>query len=204
MKLSKTIMAVLTSAVITCGLFTPTSRAVGITGDVDFFGNVTLDTNSLATATRVTQFTSYYGVAGGLSVASATGSFSSVPIGSFAAFTAPYAFNPASSYPNFWQVGGFNFNLLSSSVINQNAFFLEVRGVGIITGNGFDPTPGTWSFTLINSSGAPQQSFRFGNVPAALPDGGSALMLLGIAVAGVEAFRRSAKLSERTVGESIS
>jgi hypothetical protein len=190
MKLSKTILAVLATGVISCGLFSQQVQAVQINGDIDFSGNVTFNTSSLATATSVTQFRTVFGVAGGLNVSGTSGSFTSVPLGTFAAFQTPYVFNPTTAYPTFWQVGGFTFNLLNSTVINQNAFFLEVRGVGIITGNGFDPTPGTWSFTSTSSNGGSNNTFGFAANTASIPDGGSALALLGIALVGVEALRR--------------
>lgn len=202
MRTSTTIRALLFIGLVSYGLSSPRANAVQITGDIDFQGNVTLDTNSFGTATSVIQFRNgQTGVAGGLTVTDATGSFSSITLGSFAAFATPYSFRPGSPYPNFWQVGGFNFNLLSSTVVTQNAFFIEVHGTGIVTGNGYDPTPGTCLFSVFTDNGATRAYGNF--APAALPEGGSALLYLGMALIGLESFHRSAKLSKRTAGESI-
>lgn len=189
MRTSTTIRALLAIGLVSCGLFSQRAEAVPITGEIDFQGHVTLNTNSLGTATSVIQFRNgQTGVAGGLSVTDATGSFSSISLGSFAAFTTPYSFNPGSPYPNLWQVGGFNFNLLSSTVVTQNAFFIEVHGTGIVTGNGYDPTPGTWFFSVFTDNGATRAYGNF--APAPLPEGGSALLYLGMALTCLKALRR--------------
>lgn len=140
------------------------------------------------------------GVAGGLSVVEAIGNFSSIPINSFAAFTAPYTFNPSSAYPNFWQVGGFNFNLLSATVVTQTSTFLQVRGTGIFTSNGYDPTPGT--FLLSRSANDVPFTTAFAFAPAAIPDGGSALLYLGIALTCLETLRRRGEKGSRGEKES--
>ena len=49
-----------------------------------------------------------------------------------------------------WSVGGFTFNLTASSITQQGNGFLAVSGTGTISGNGFDPTPGTWRFSTQN------------------------------------------------------
>jgi len=163
-----------------------------ITGKIDFgTGTVTYDTNSLATATQVSTWTN-------AKVTLSTGNFSSVLAGTPVSLATPWIFNlgtPGSPLPGpatnpLWQVGGFSFALASSTIITQTVNFLNVSGPGTITGNMFDPTPGTWSFTSTNSNGAPQTSFTFTTDTAAVPDGGTAVALLGLAFAGLEGARR--------------
>ena len=61
---------------------------------------------------------------------------------------ASYIFDPSTMTNGLWSVGGFTFNLLSSTVKQRDAEFLSVRGTGVITGPpGFDPTFGMWAFT---------------------------------------------------------
>jgi hypothetical protein len=66
--------------------------------------------------------------------------------------------------------------------------FLPSFGTGIITGNGFDDTAGTWSFTAQDdpSNGV----FSFSGGSQATPDGGATVALLGLALAGIEGIRR--------------
>lgn len=194
MKPLKTILAISAAAFATVGLLS-TAQAVPITGDIDFAGQAFFNTNSLATATQVVNFkTNDAASANGTAmVTSATGSFSGLS-GSIASFPNVYTFNPSTATTPLWTVGGFTFNLTSSTVVFQNSQFLAISGNGILSGNGFDPTPGVWAFTSQQADGSPQTSFSFSAntsaVPRAVPDGGSALSLLGIALVGVEAVRR--------------
>jgi len=51
---------------------------------------------------------------------------------------------------------------------------------------GFDPTAGEWVFTANQGGG----TFSFSSSNAAVPEGGSALILLGLGLVGLEALRR--------------
>jgi hypothetical protein len=76
-----------------------------------------------------------------------------------AVFTAPwhFAIPPGPPIPNFWSVGGFHFDLMTSAVIlqgfddNGNGY-LDVAGTGTAYGNGFTPTSGVWRFTTKDPS----------------------------------------------------
>jgi len=93
-----------------------------------------------------------------------------------------------------WQIGGFTFDLTSSTVVSQSATFLDVSGVGTISGNGFDPTPGTWSFNSTQADGSSNPTFSFQANSAAVPEA-SPLALFGMGVLGLigqQALRRKA------------
>jgi hypothetical protein len=75
-------------------------------------------------------------------------------------------------------------------VVLQNADFLVIQGTGILSGNGFDPTPGTWSFTSQSPDAGGVFSFSASGGFQAVPEGGTTLALLGVAFIGVELFRR--------------
>jgi hypothetical protein len=107
----------------------------------------------------------------------------------------PWIFNPSTPTPGLWSVGGFTFDLLMSTIVTQNANFLTITGTGTITGNGFDPTSGTWAFSTQNSSGRPKTIFSFSADDAPVPDGGSAVALLGIALTAIEVLRRKLRTS---------
>ena len=184
---SQTTLAVLATAVITCGLFCQHVQATQITGDITFEGSVSLNTKSVNTATMVT---GWHGLgAGGMpQVASHDGGFDGiVKDGDAVTIAFPWSFN-SGSVPNFWTVDGFVFNLSTSSITVQGSGSVAVSGTGTISGNGFDLTGGTWSFTTQNPSA--HSKFSFSAASGSVPDGGSAVALLGIALAGIEGLRR--------------
>ena len=184
--LSKTILVI---AIITCGLFCQHVQAVPITGNITFTGTCSLNTKSASTATMVT---GWHGLgAGGLpQVASHDGSFNGIVTdGDAVTIAFPWSFN-SGAVPNFWRVDGFVFNLTTSSVSMQGGGAVAVAGTGTISGNGFDLTSGTWSFTTQNPSAHSRFSFSAA-AGQAVPDGGSGVALLGIALVGIECLRRS-------------
>ena len=184
-------LAVLATGVLSCAFFTQQAEAAFISGNINFAGGVQFDTNSLATATRVTTWFDSNGNAGFSSVqVGATGDFSGIAAGTQATMAQPWIFSPSTPTPGLWSVGGFTFDLLTATIVTQTANFLNITGTGIISGNGFDPTAGTWAFSAQNSSGKPKLLFSFSADSAAVPDGGSAVALLGIALTGIEVLRR--------------
>jgi len=184
--LSAKFLTLAAAVVVSCGLFSQQAAAAPIQGDIDFVGTATYNTNSLATATRVNSWSN-------TRVLSTSGNFSSIPDFNVATFTAPYVFNFVGPQ-NLWTTtfGGqtFSFQLLTSMVVSQNARFLQVSGTGIVSGTGFDNTAGLWSFSSSKSDGGTAATFSFQANTTAVPEGGSALALLGIALVGVEVLRR--------------
>ena len=183
MNLMKPLFSGLTAVVVASGLAI-SAHASQITGDIDFAGEVKFDTNNLATATMVTQWKMAV-------VSDTTGDFSSVADGTTVAFVTPYVFNPPTAYASLWTVGGFTFELVNSTVVDQSNFGLLVVGTGFVSGNGFDVTPGSWSFTSTQSNGGTSRLFSFAaNTTAApAPDSGSTVALLGAAFMTVAALR---------------
>ena len=190
MKLSKTILAVLATGVISCGLFSQQAQATAITGDIQFAGEVAFDTNSLATATKVVTWFDVFHNAGFSSVTSSTGDFAGIAPGTSAAMAQPWIFNPSTPTPGLWSVGGFSYDLLSSTVVTQNAGTLVITGTGIVSGNGFDPTAMDWSFTTQSAGGHTRTTFSFSANGQTVPDGGTTVMLLGAALGALGMARR--------------
>jgi len=178
MKLLKLALAVLAAALITSG-----AQAAMVEGAITFAGGAKFDTNSLATATRVTLFKN-------VKVMSEDGDFTGIVSDDDAVTMAvPYIFTPSTPTPGLWSVDGFTFDLDASVVVLQNADFLLISGTGTITGNGFDPTPGTWSFTA--QSPKANGVFSFSSSDGFLaPDGGSTVALLGLGLTGIWMIRR--------------
>jgi PEP-CTERM motif len=170
------------SILMAAACFLPSANALPIQGTIDFGGVVTFDTTSLATATRISVWNSSF-------VLQDSGDFSSIAPGTNAAMAAPWIFNPSTSTPSLWSVGGFTFDLTSCVIVSQSATFLNITGIGTVKATGFDATPGTWSFTASDASGSPQATFGFQTQTAAVPEPGT-LTLLALGCAGLITSRK--------------
>ena len=173
----------LTLAVLAAALVASEAQAVMVDGAITFAGGAKFDTTSLATATKVTLFKNVL-------VMSEDGDFTGI-VNDLDAVTmaAPYIFTPSTPTPALWSVDGFTFDLDASVVVLQNANFLLISGTGTIMGNGFDPTPGTWSFTTQSPKSNGVFSFSSSDGFVA-PEGGSTVALLGLGLSGVWMIRR--------------
>ena len=197
MKLPKTILAVLTIGALSCALFSQQAQATAISGNINFAGSVQFNTTNLATATRVvTWFDANHNAGFSSVVGGATGDFSGIAAGTQATMAQPWIFNPSTPTPGLWSVAGFTFDLLSSSIVTQTSSFLNITGTGIISGNGFDPTAGTWAFSVQSAGGRRLVEFSFSANANdnGVPDGGSAVALLGLALTGIEVLRRKLRI----------
>ena len=171
------------AAMVIAGGFALSAQATPITGMLNIAGEANFNTNSLLTASSATFINPH--------VESGTGSFAGLVFPT-PVVMASYTFDPSTMTNGLWSVGGFTFNLTSSTVKQRTAEFLSVSGTGIITGPaGFDPTPGIWAFTSQNAGGQPGMSFSFSanSHAGAVPDGGMTLALLGAGLMGLAAFR---------------
>ena len=191
--MKKTILAVLAIGALSCALFSPQAQATQITGTIRFVGGVHLDNNHLASATTVVTWFDLAQNPGHANVLTADGSFSGIAPGTQSDMFNGWVFNPSTNTPGLWSVGGFTFDLASATIVSQSNNFLNVLGQGTISGNGFDPTAGTWSFTIDNSNGRPRVRFGFAAESSALPDGGTTVMLLGAAIGSLGIARRFLK-----------
>ncbi len=186
MKIRNLFITLVATAFAGLGIATPQAQASQINGAITFAGGAIFDTNSLATATRVNTFEN-------VSVMSRDGDFAPfVNVGDAVSTTTPYVFVPSTPTPALWSVGGFTFDLANSVVVLQTSSFLAITGSGTISGNGFDATPGTWSFTAQSPSASGVFSFSAGSNAQGVPEGGSTVALLGLGLAGVALLRRKA------------
>lgn len=189
MKLTKSLLAIL-AAIVAAGVIT-TVQATPITAGslLNISGSATLDTTSLGTATMVTAWGSDTAAGSGN-----TGSFAGIAINTPVTMTAPYVFNSNVLHPNLWSVGGFTFNLQTSTIFMQTPEFLDVRGTGTII-SGADVSQGVWAFTMQDPGGAgsPLMTFTFSAGTRAVPDSGMAVSLLGLGLVGVAALRAKLK-----------
>jgi len=193
---TKTLLALLAAGLATTALSTHEAQANQINGTIDFAGATQFD-KSLANATRVVKWRDVNGNLGFSNVADVTGNFSSIALGTQATMATSWIFSPSTPTPGLWSVGGFTFNLLSSIVVTRTSTFLNITGTGIISGNGFDPTEGTWAFTSQNAGGTHTGThtfFSFSANAASVPDGGSAVALLGMGLGVIEFVRRRVRL----------
>ena len=146
MNMDKTIKRTLFAAVALLGAGL-TLEASPMTGSITIKGGAHLDSTSANTATKVTEWLNGSGAKP--TVASRSGSFTGfVSTGAAVTMAAPWNFG--SGLAGLWSVGGFTFNLTASTITHQGKEFLAVSGTGTITGNGFDPTPGSWKFSTQN------------------------------------------------------
>ena len=177
-------LAVCAMMALSAILLASPAQSAPIQGSIDFGGVVTFDTMSLATATRVNVWNSSF-------VLQDSGNFSSIAPGTNSTMAAPWIFNPSTATPSLWSVGGFTFDLSSSTIISQSSTFLDIRGVGTISGNGFDPTPGTWSFSASRGDGGNASNFGFQAQSAAIPEASTvALLAVGSVLIGRRWWRR--------------
>ncbi|HXB59814.1 MAG TPA: VPDSG-CTERM sorting domain-containing protein [Candidatus Acidoferrales bacterium] len=175
------------------------AQAVPIDGSITFAGGVTLNTSSSATATEVLNWSGPGGT-GNPIVISDQGSFSGIAPGSTAKFASPWFFN-SGSVSALFSVGGFTYNLTSSSVVFQGAGpnglpGVLVDGIGSISGNGLDSEAMEWSFSTSDPSalGVDAAVFSFqvaaGTTGGTVPDGGTTAMLLGLGVLGLGVVKK--------------
>ncbi len=192
-KILRSLLAFLAAGTF-CGFFSTQLSAQPIVGDIDFSGVVTFDTMSLATVTRVNVWNTSF-------VSQDSGDFATfVTPGTNSTMATPWIFSPSTPTPELWKVGGFTFDLTSSVVVSRNNNLLNITGVGMVSGNGFDTTPGTWSFTSSRADGQNAASFSFQGNSAAVPEAGTTLFLVtgALGFAGLRFLRKTgSKNNER-------
>jgi hypothetical protein len=166
------------------------AQATPISGTIDMSGDVTLNSESLATATAATSFSA-------VSVSSGTASFAGTS-------GAPVTFNPftfgsvgSENVSPLWSFtvdsAAYSFNLADISSIDATTTFLQIVGGGIVNVGG-DMQAANWTFTITDSSGGNSGSFIFGfadsNTAIGVPDGGTTVILLGATLSGLCLIRK--------------
>jgi hypothetical protein len=198
----KNVFKIASVAVVSCALV-QTIQALPITGSIGFSGTgVTFNNSSAGNSIAVTSWISPY-------VTSDTGSFLTPGYitpnpGEGVTFmgnnTSTWNFNTSTPINNFWVAGNFTFELLSSYIQSQGGSpgttgFVVVFGTGIVSATGanpagFTPTVLSWSFTSRDPSAGASPSWTFSASAASVPDGGSTVMLLGLALSGVALLKK--------------
>ena len=192
--LTKTILTLIAAGFALTALSTQEAQAAKISGRLDLAGSVMFDASALQNVTQVVEWRDIFGNAGFSNVAAFNGSFVGfVNLGDQATMATPWTFlPPPGGQPALWSVGGFTFDLTSATVVTRTAEFLNITGVGTVSGNGFEATMARWAFSVANSGGGTGDFFSFSANTAAqgVPDGGSAVALLGMGLGVIEFIRR--------------
>lgn len=151
-----------------------------IQGNITFAGGARLDTDSVTTATGVVFWRDPV-------VASRDGDFAPyVSPGDVVDLMEPWTFDSVGPVLNFWSVGGFSFDLMSSAITFQDGGAVSVKGTGMTSGNGFDATPGSWSFTSQDPAANGIFSFSAGSAHTnSVPDSGTTAAFMGAVLLGL-------------------
>lgn len=167
-------------AVALLGSLGQLAQAGSINGTIAIEGGADLDSNNLNVATRVDAWVSP-------EVTSVSGDFDTfVNPADAVTMTAPWTFSAGKTA--LWSVGGFTFDLTTSSIVFQGAGFLLVEGTGTASGNGFDATDGMFRFSTQEPDA--KGIFSFSASVGTLPDGGMTVMLLGMAFLAITVAKR--------------
>jgi hypothetical protein len=189
--MSKTVLAVLATGFLSCGLFCQQAGAVQISGSV-IFGGTAMASGPSGTGTTTISFTNP-----GWTVLTGIGDYSSVTFGTPTTLNA-FSFTGTGTgaslsgpvIPEWTFTFGtrtYSFDLLALVSGTTTSSTMAISGSGIAHITGFDDTPASWA---LEGSG---ENFTFNlsaSTTTAVPDGGSAVSLLGIALVGLEALRR--------------
>lgn len=171
--------------------FSASVQAVPISGTISFIGGSTVNTGNLGTATAITGYSSLSVLAG-----AETGSY--IPLsggGNFGGTLtfANFAFGGNVLTPSsvlLWTVSSagitYSFTATSVLVVTQTPTFLNLTGVGMANITGDTSTAGSWSITDTTQGGP---IFTFG-ASTTVPDGGTTVILLGAAFAGLCFFKK--------------
>ena len=159
------------------------ASAIPIVGEISFAGSYTINNANLTLATA---FGSFSGVTVSLN-----------PTGDYAGLAGAAVTQTAFTFDPFpvggvvplWTIPsqpGTSFDLLALSVAFESPTALLLTGTGIAHKTGKDNTPGTWILSA-NTLGT---TFSFSSTNSSVPDGGTTVALLGMALVGVEGLRR--------------
>ncbi|MDH5765289.1 MAG: PEP-CTERM sorting domain-containing protein [Gammaproteobacteria bacterium] len=108
-----------------------------------------------------------------------------------------FTYDPFAAVDPLWSVGGFSFTLNQISYVSEmiapnGHMYLNLGGFGIFSGNGFDDTFGTWTFSADGVVGGESGKGTFAFSSVNVPEPGVAL-LLGIGLVGFGVTRKLKK-----------
>lgn len=169
--------------------------ATPITGSIAFEGQAHVNDS-------ITAFTSYSDPSGTPDTEPTVkanwqiGDYADVTAGTAATWT-PFTFNPpAGSVTPLWNMsyGGRTYSFSATSMaVSSSSTEVDISGTGIAHITGFDDTYGTWTVT---ATGGSSVVFTFGATTTAsgnpVPDGGTTILLLGLALAAIAMLGRKA------------
>jgi|GraSoiStandDraft_24_1057298.scaffolds.fasta_scaffold173458_1 hypothetical protein len=147
-----------------------------IEGGIAFTGAATPDNSNLTQASQITF--------GATTVdGDGWGSFENILDGTSVNMYSPLKINPV-DLPNeaLWTVGGFSLMLTSLTVdtAHSSANALLLSGIGTLSGNGFEDTPGDWQATITTAGSPATFSWSAISGPVeSVPDNGETAILLG-------------------------
>ena len=195
-------LAVIVAGLVASALSMHEAQAAQINGTIGFAGSVRFDSSVLQTVHQVNVWHDVNGNLGFSSVAAFTGDFMGhVVLGQQATMRTPWIFIPSTDTPVLWAVGGFSFHLRSSVVVHQDEEFLQIKGTGIISGNGFDDTVATWAVTIQDAGGNPD-FFTFSASSAPLTPGSFAAVILATEPANLKGYWKCDETSGTTLADS--
>jgi VPDSG-CTERM motif len=192
--MSKTVLAVLATGLLSCELFCHQAGANQINGSVLFSGTAAASGDSGSGTTTISFTNPSWTVVSGLGNYSTFGTpaiftaFSFTGTGTGATLSGPGV--PQGTFTFGTPTLTFSFDLLALVSGTTTSGMMAISGTGIAHITGFDDMPASWA---LEGSG---HDFTFdlsaSTTPPApgTPDGGSAASLLGIALVGLEALRR--------------
>lgn len=171
-----------TALAVTASLFlsSTTTNAVEITGGISFAGGYTPDDSNLTVAKKITF--------GPTVVMDSNGDFTlpmftPVVMADYLEWDPSFTVSPSNP---LWSVGGFSFDLMSLAVTAESTTSITLNGLGVVKHANFDDTDGNWVATF-NTSG---NTFSWSASSSSVPDGGTSIALLGMALIGTGLLRR--------------
>lgn len=199
-KITNTVLAALAIVLLGSGVLCEQAQAIPITGSVEFFGSATPSGASPGLPISV-HFTNPWQTLSG------NGVYVGIPFGTSATFT-DFSFNGDGALASLvgtvaplwtFSFGGetYSFDLLALTNGHTEAGSMSFSGTGTAHGSGvtaFDDTPAT---IALQGSG---QNFIFSiststTTSTGVPDGGTSVGLLGIALVGIAILRRQLRLA---------
>lgn len=156
---------------------TGVANAALITGEMGLTGAFTASGGSDLSDATIIDLTSVIGTSGDGDIGATVG-FATIG----AVNNSPFSINPAVPVPNLLDIGGWQVDIGTISIVDQTAAVLTLGGTGAISGNGFDTTPTEWTLSANAAGGTYSMTVTAVPVPAAVWLFGSGLIGL-IAVA---------------------